>query len=207
MIFQQPTLSGSVILSGPLEILGSITASYFEGDGSGLTGLQTPVASVDFSAINNKPTLISSSIQIDINSITGTPNTSSHALTAVTAISASYLNSNSVSYDTVAPEFKAISTLTPAAGVDVDFSTAQVFTLTPNQNTILNITNPRIGQTKIMVITGAGLGAGISWTVGGVAGTFNLVAGAYNDTTATKNFIQMSCVSSTEFWYTYSQIA
>ena len=49
MILQSPTISGSVELTGPLEILGSISASYFEGDGSGLTGLQAPVAVVQYS--------------------------------------------------------------------------------------------------------------------------------------------------------------
>jgi|TARA_R110001606_G_scaffold390964_1_gene558337 hypothetical protein len=199
MIYQQPTISGSVTISGP------VTASYFKGDGSALTNLNAEVSgSVEFINITNKPTFISSSAQINVNSTVGTPNTASHALTA---LSASYLNSDSVNYETVGPEFKVASALTPSAGIDVDCSTAQVFTLIPDQNTILNITNPRIGQTKIIVITGSGLGAGISWTVSGGAGTFNLVAGAYDDTTSTKNFIQMSCVTSTEFWYTISQIA
>jgi len=107
----------------------------------------------------------------------------------------------------LAAEFVATSSLSAGASVDVDCSSAQVFSLTPNQNTALNITNPRIGSTKLIVVTGAAGGYALSWTVGGASGTFNLVAGTYNDTLSTKNFIQLTCVAPTEFWYTISQIA
>jgi len=112
-----------------------------------------------------------------------------------------------VSNAKLAAEFNTTSTLTAGASVDVDCSSAQVFSLTPNQNTALNITNPRVGSTKLIVVTGAGGGYALSWTVGGSSGTFNLVAGTYNDTLSTKNFIQLTCVAPTEFWYTISQIA
>jgi hypothetical protein len=112
-----------------------------------------------------------------------------------------------VSNAKLAAEFNTTSTLTAGASVSVDCSSAQVFSLTPNQNTALNITNPRVGSTKLIVVTGAGGGYALSWTVGGSSGTFNLVAGTYNDTLSTKNFIQLTCVAPTEFWYTISQIA
>lgn len=112
-----------------------------------------------------------------------------------------------VSNAKLAAEFNTTSTLTAGASVDVDCSSAQVFSLTPDQNTALNITNPRVGSTKLIVVTGAGGGYALSWTVGGSSGTFNLVAGTYNDTLSTKNFIQLTCVAPTEFWYTISQIA
>ena len=131
------------------------------------------------------------------------------ATSASFATTSSYSNSiaeNSVGYSNISSEFKASIVLTAGGSVDVDCSTGQTFTLTPDQNFALNITNPRIGQTKFLVITGAGGGYGLSWTVNGSAGTFNRIAGAYNDTTATKNFIQLSCVSATEFWYSISQI-
>ena len=73
MILQSPTISGSVELTGPLEIIGSISASFFEGDGSGLTGLQAPVAVVQYSEVLNKPTLISSSAQITFDGISNKP--------------------------------------------------------------------------------------------------------------------------------------
>ena len=118
-----------------------------------------------------------------------------------------HLADDTVSYEKIDDEFTTSDTLTAAATVDVDFDAAQVFTLTPDQNTTLNITNPKVGITKSVIVTGAGSTYTLSFTVGGSSGTFNLIAGEYDDTSSTKNFIQIICVSSTEFWYSISQIA
>jgi len=104
-------------------------------------------------------------------------------------------------------EFTTASALTAGATVALDYTAAQVFTLTPNANTTLNITNPVIGVSKVIVITGAGGSYTLTFNVGGAAGTFNKISGDYDDTSSTKNFIQVTCVGATEFWYTISQIA
>ena len=39
-----------------------------------------------------------------------------------------------------------------------------------------------------------------------IKATFNKISGTYDDTASTKNFIQITCVGNTEFWYTCSQI-
>ena len=117
------------------------------------------------------------------------------------------LANDSVTSTKVGAEFTTASTLTAGATIDVDYTAAQVFTLTPNANTTLNITNPVIGITKAIVVTGAGGSYTVGFTVGGSAGTFNKISGDYDDTSSEKNFIQISCVSATEFWYTISQIA
>ena len=116
------------------------------------------------------------------------------------------LAASSVTSIKVGTEFVTSSVLTPAATINVDYTAAQVFTLTPNANTTLNITNPIIGVTKAIVVTGAGGSYTIAYTVGGSAGTFNKISGDYSDTAAAKNFIQITCVGATEFWYTISQI-
>jgi hypothetical protein len=116
------------------------------------------------------------------------------------------LAASSVTSIKVGTEFVTSSVLTPAATINVDYTAAQVFTLTPNANTTLNITNPVIGVTKAIVVTGAGGSYTIAYTVGGSAGTFNKISGDYSDTAAAKNFIQITCVGATEFWYTISQI-
>jgi hypothetical protein len=123
------------------------------------------------------------------------------------SIDSAKIANNAVSYEKIDNEFKTSSALTAGSTVDVDFDAAQVFTLTPNQNTTLNITNPKIGVTKCLVLTGGGSTSTLAFTVGGVSGTFNKIAGDYDDTSATKNFIQIVCVSATEFWYSISQIA
>ena len=125
----------------------------------------------------------------------------------LTKVTSAVLNDDAVSYEKIDDEFTTSDALTAAATVDIDFDAAQVFTLTPDQNTTLNITNPKVGITKSVIVTGAGGSYTLAFTVGGSAGTFNLIAGEYDDTSSTKNFIQIICVSATEFWYTISQIA
>jgi len=122
-------------------------------------------------------------------------------------VTSSKLATASVTSTKVGTEFTTATVLTPAATIDVSYTTAQVFTLTPNANTTLNITNPVIGVTKAIVVTGAGGSYTLGFTVGGSAGTFNKISGDYSDTAAAKNFIQITCVGATEFWYTISQIA
>jgi hypothetical protein len=117
------------------------------------------------------------------------------------------LATSSVTSVKVGTEFTTVAVLTPGATIDVSYTAAQVFTLTPNANTTLNIINPVIGVAKTIIVTGAGGTNTIAYTVGGAAGTFNLIAGEYDDTSAKKNFIQITCVSATEFWYSISQIA
>ena len=56
-------------------------------------------------------------------------------------------------------------------------------------------------------MTGAGSSYTLSFQVGGSSGTFNKIAGDYDDTSSKKNLIQITCVASTEFWYSISQIA
>lgn len=132
-------------------------------------------------------------------SITGDVSVSAGAVT---------IANDAVSFEKVDAEFTTSSALTAGATVNVDFDVAQVFTLTPNANTTFNITNPKIGVTKTMIVTGAGSSyTANTWTVGGVSGTFNRIAGTYDDTSSTKNFYQITCVSATEFWYSISQIA
>ena len=123
-------------------------------------------------------------------------------------ITTAKLADDSVSFEKVDVEFTTSSALTAGATVDVDFDSAQVFTLTPNANTTFNITNPKIGVTKSIIVTGAGSTyTADTWTVGGASGTFNKITGTYDDTSSTKNFYQITCVSATEFWYSISQIA
>ena len=123
------------------------------------------------------------------------------------SVSNTMIADDAVSYEKVDAEFTTSSALTAGATVNVDFDAAQVFTLTPNGNTILNITNPKIGITKTIVMTGAGTNNTLGFTVGGASGTFNKIGGDYDDTTNTKNLISVTCVSSTEFWYAINQIA
>ena len=123
------------------------------------------------------------------------------------AVATAKLADDSVTSAKAGNEFTTAAALTMASPVALDYTSAQVFTLTPNANMTINITNPVIGVTKVIVITGGGATSTLTFNVGGAAGTFNKISGDYDDTTAKKNFIQITCVSSTEFWYSISQIA
>jgi len=124
------------------------------------------------------------------------------------AITTGKLANDSVTNGKVGVEFTTASVLTPAATIDVNYTAAQVFTLTPSLlNTTLNITNPVIGVSKTIIITGPGGSYTVSYTVGGASGTFNRISGEYESGASIKNLIQITCVSATEFWYSISQIA
>lgn len=123
------------------------------------------------------------------------------------SIDNAHIADNQISYEKIDDEFSTVDTLSAGATVAVDFDAAQVFTLTPNQNTTLNVTNPKIGITKTIIMTGAGSSYTLSFQVGGASGTFNKIAGDYDDTSNKKNLIQITCVAATEFWYSINQIA
>ena len=93
------------------------------------------------------------------------------------AITSAKIADDAISYEKIDNEFTTSSVLTAGATVDVDFDAAQLFTLTPDQNTTLNITNPKVGITKSIIVTGAGGSYTLAFTVGGASGTFNLIAG------------------------------
>jgi len=125
---------------------------------------------------------------------------------ALTKVTSNVLGNDSVTNTQVGTEFTSTSALTAGATVSLDYTSAQVFTLTPNANTTINITNPVVGVSKVIVMTGAGGSNTLTFNVGGAAGTFNKISGDYDDTSAKKNFIQITCVGNTEFWYSISQI-
>lgn len=116
------------------------------------------------------------------------------------------ISNDAIDYEKIDDEFSTLSALTPAATVNLDFDAAQIFTLTPSANTTFNITNPKVGVTKTLIVTGTGNSyTADTWTVGGSSGTFNKLGGTYDDTSATKNFYQITCISATEFYYSIGQ--
>ena len=100
-------------------------------------------------------------------------------------------------------EYTSSSSLTSATAITVDTSSADVFTLTAGHSATLNFTNVIVGDLKTLVVTGGGS----SYTVNGSSATYNLISGTYDDTSSTKNFIQIKFISTTEAWYTISQIS
>ena len=120
---------------------------------------------------------------------------------------ASPVPDDSITSSKVGNEFKTSAAVGSSATENIDWTSAQIFTLTPSQSTTLNITNPVIGIQKSFVITGSGNSYTITLNVGGAAGTFNKISGDYDDTAGTKNLYSVLCVSATEFWYSIIQPA
>ena len=127
---------------------------------------------------------------------------------AKTQITGDTIKDNSITGAKVGDEFTTADALTQSTGtVDINWEDAQVFTFTATENITLNMQNVVVGVSKVIVITGEGASNTLTFNVEGVAGTFNTLSGEYDDTASAKNFIQVTCVGATEFWYTISQIA
>lgn len=126
---------------------------------------------------------------------------------ALTKVTSNLIADNSITSTKVGDEFITKSAIGSSATENIDWSYAQIFTLTPSQSTTLNITNPIIGVQKSIIITGSGNSYTITLNVNGVAGTFNLISGEYDDTNGVKNYLNLIYVNTNEFWYTISQIA
>ena len=126
---------------------------------------------------------------------------------ALTKITTDVITGDSITSSLVGAEFTTSAAVSSSATENIDWTSAQIFTLTPSQSTTLNVTNPVIGIQKTFIITGSGSSYTITLNVGGAAGTFNLISGEYDDTAGVKNLFRILSVSSTEFWYSISQIA
>ena len=108
-----------------------------------------------------------------------------------------YLLADSVSYAKLGTEFTTSYTLpVPGAGqpMNVDFSSAQVFTTTLSADTTISFSNQAIGMVKDLVITG-------DFVLTLPAGS--TVSGTYDGTV--DNLIQIVVTSSGQFWYSISQ--
>jgi len=102
-----------------------------------------------------------------------------------------------IDYAKLGTEFTTSYTLpVPGAGLpmNVDFSSAQVFTTTLSADTTISFSNQAIGMVKDLVITG-------DFVLTLPAGS--TVSGAYDGTV--ENLIQIVATSSGQFWYSISQ--
>jgi hypothetical protein len=82
-----------------------------------------------------------------------------------------------------------------------------VFTWTAGHTANIDFTNVVIGKVKTLVVTGGGSSYALTLrNINGSSGTFNLISGTYDDTSSTKNIIQVKFISTSEAWYTISKI-
>lgn len=141
----------------------------------------------------------------DVGSITATAPLARDSATGAVTIS---LSDNGVTHAKLAPRYTATSAVTSAATITIDTSTADVFTWTAGHSTTVSFSNVEIGDTCSLIITGGGSSYTLALgNINGSAGTFNKLAGTYDDTSAAKNLIEFKFISTSEAWYQISQIA
>ena len=117
-------------------------------------------------------------------------------------------DTSSVTGTMLGAEFTASEPLSSGTSVAVDTDTADVFTLTLGHSATLNFTNVAIGDFKTIIITGGGGSYTVTLgTINTASATYNKISGTYSDTTDVKNLLQIKFISTTEAWYSYSQIS
>lgn len=113
-----------------------------------------------------------------------------------------------VDHDQLANRYTASSAVTSATAITIDTSTADVFTWTAGHSTTVAFTNVKVGSTCALIVTGGGSSYTFALgNINGASGTFNRLAGTYDDTSSTKNLIEFKFISTSEAWYQISQIA
>jgi hypothetical protein len=95
------------------------------------------------------------------------------------------------------------SALSPSANLDVDFDTAQVFTMTSSIAVDLNFTNASIGDVKDIIVTDSGGTSSLTFDT--ATNTITTIAGEYSATSGAVNFIQVVCTAANTFFLSISQ--
>ena len=109
----------------------------------------------------------------------------------------------SVSHSDLSNEFKISSPLTADADLDIDFSTAAIFTTSSSIAMDLNFTNAGIGHVKTIVVTDSGGTSSLTFDT--TTNTIAKLNGDYSATAGTINYIQVHCIASNSFILTISQ--
>ncbi len=118
------------------------------------------------------------------------------------------LADNGVTNAKLGVEYTDSAALVSGATIAVDTDTADIFTYTSGVNNTLNFTDVVIGAMKNFVITGGGSSYTVTLgTSNGSACTYNKISGDYDDTSSTKNLVQIKWIAVNEAWYTINQPA
>jgi hypothetical protein len=115
---------------------------------------------------------------------------------------------DSVTSDKLGAEYTTAYAISSAATMSFDTDAYDVWTWTAGHTANLDFTDVKIGMVKTLVVTGGGGSYSLTLrNINDSTGTFNKIAGDYDDTGSTKNIIQIKFISTSEAWYTISKIA
>ena len=113
-----------------------------------------------------------------------------------------------VTHAVIEGRYTSANAETSAATLTLDSSAHNVFTWTAGHSVTISFSNVKVGDVKTLVITGGGSSYTVSFDdINGSDGTFNKISGTYDDTSSTKNLIELKFISTSECWYQISQIA
>ena len=119
------------------------------------------------------------------------------------SVTTAKLNDNAVTYAKLGTEFTEDFLLIGATDVDMNFTTAQVFTMTTSVPTDINFTNASIGMVKDLIITDAGGTSSLTFDT--TTNTITTISGEYDSTAGAVNFIQIVCTAPNKFFLSISQ--
>ena len=111
---------------------------------------------------------------------------------------------DAVDYDKLGTEFTTSTGLTEATNLDVDWSTAAIFTIPSAAPMDLNFTSAEIGQVKTIIVTDSGGTSALTFDNSMTITTLN---GSYSATAGAVNYIQAVCTAANTFFLTISQAA
>lgn len=117
------------------------------------------------------------------------------------------ISDDGVDHDQLAGRFTSSNAESSATTLTLDSSAHNIFTWTAGHSVTISFSNVKVGDVKTVVITGGGSSYTVSFDqINSASGTFNKISGTYDDTSSTKNLIELKFVSTSEAWYQISQI-
>tara|TARA_R100001463_G_scaffold3208_1_gene13158 strand:- start:4931 stop:7627 length:2697 start_codon:yes stop_codon:yes gene_type:complete len=123
------------------------------------------------------------------------------------SVATAMISDDAITSDKLGAEYTSAQAVTSAATITLDTDAYDVFTWTVGHTANIDFTNVVIGKVKTLVVTGGGSSYALTLrNINGSTGTFNKISGTYDDTSSTKNIIQIKFISTSEAWYTISKI-
>ena len=122
---------------------------------------------------------------------------------ALTQVVTDLIQDDAITHDKLGSEFTTTTALAAAANVDMDFKSSQVFTMTSSIAVDVNFINAEIGDTKDLIVTDSGGTSSLTFDT--ATNSITTIAGEYDPTAGTVNFIQVVCTAPNTFFLSISK--
>jgi hypothetical protein len=182
--------------------------NFAEGDiesivaGNGLTGSSLDTGDATVNVVGGD------GITVNADEVEVTVDDSTIELSASDGTGSIRVKDDGITHDKLEGRYTSSNAESSSATLSLDSAAHNVFTWTAGHSVTISFTNVKVGDVKTIVITGGGSSYTVSFDqINSAAGTFNKISGTYDDTSSTKNLIELKFVSTSEAWYQISQIA